>query len=180
MMSTLNANGNGQTVLWAKGAPDVILERCAEEFREGDIANMTEDRRADILEANRSLTNDALRTLAVAFRTLPDGLDFHRMDSDVLESRLVFVGLIGMIDPPRPEASDAVKRAKEAGIRPVMITGDHPGTALAIAKELGIDSRAGAVTGPELDRMSAKELASIVGSNLGLCPCQSWPQTSHC
>ncbi len=164
MMSTLNENGNGQTVLWTKGAPDVILERCAEEFREGDIANMTEDRRADILEANGSLTNDALRTLAVAFRTLPDGLDFHTINSDVLESRLVFVGLIGMIDPPRPEARDAVKRAKEAGIRPVMITGDHPGTALAIAKEVGIDSRAGAVTGLELDRIGAKELASIVGT----------------
>lgn len=86
------------------------------------------------------------------------------MDGDVLESGLVFVGLIGMIDPPRPEAGDAVERAKKAGVRPVMITGDHPGTALAIAKELGIDSRAHAVTGKELDGMNADELLSIVGS----------------
>ena len=164
MMSSLNVGPDGQITLWAKGAPDVILERSAEEFSEGEATTLMEGRRAELTETNRSLAKDALRTLAVAYRALPQELDYHRMDSAILESNLVFVGLIGMIDPPRPEAADAVKRAKKAGIRPIMITGDHPTTALAIARELGIGSGERAVTGAELDRLSAGEFASVVGS----------------
>lgn len=161
MMSTVNADEDGRITLWSKGAPDVILRRCVKEFREESTTDLTPERRAELIDINQSLANDALRTLAVAFRDIPPDLDYQHMDSDALESELVFVGLVGMIDPPRPEATDAVKRAKQAGVRPIMITGDHSSTAQAIAKELGIDSDR-VVTGPELDRMSATELASAV------------------
>jgi Ca2+-transporting ATPase len=112
---------------------------------------LTAERRAEILANNEDLAGQALRTLGVAFRSLPkDAFDF---DEEV-ERELVFLGLIGMIDPPRDEAKDAVARAKSAGIRPIMITGDHPKTAAVIAAELGIAANEPAVPGAELEKMS--------------------------
>jgi P-type Ca2+ transporter type 2C len=125
---------------------------------------LTPERRAGILARNEQLAGEALRTLGVAFRALPSaGANLDTFDEGI-ERDLVFLGLIGMIDPPREEARAAVARAQEAGIRPIMITGDHPKTAAAIAAELGIAAAGGrAVAGPELERMPDDALGRTVG-----------------
>jgi len=164
LMSTLHADNDttGRVLLFTKGAPDVLLTRCAHELVGDTQRPLTESRRREILDANDALAGRALRTLGVAYRSSLDGtLTPASLGADV-ERDLVFAGLIGMIDPPRDEARDAVARAKGAGIRPVVITGDHPTTAAVIAQELGISSGR-AVTGAELERMSADSLDQIVG-----------------
>jgi Ca2+-transporting ATPase len=164
LMSTLHIDEDttGRVLLFTKGAPDVLLARCTRELVAEAERPLTEVRRREILEANDTLAGRALRTLAVAYRAALDGsLTPERLGSDA-ERDLVFAGLIGMIDPPRDEARDAVARAKNAGIRPVMITGDHPTTAAVIAEELGIVSVRRVVTGAELEAMSALSLDAIV------------------
>src|SRR4051794_19349919 len=164
LMSTLHADNDttGRVLLFTKGAPDVLLTRCAHELVGDTQRPLTESRRREILDANDALAGRALRTLGVAYRSSLDGtLTPASLSADV-ERDLVFAGLIGMIDPPRDEARDAVAHAKGAGIRPVVITGDHPTTAAVIAQELGISSGR-AVTGAELERMSADSLDQIVG-----------------
>jgi Ca2+-transporting ATPase len=154
MMSAIHADAERARLrAFSKGAPDVLLARCTHELV-GDAARpLTERRRREIREANEALAAEGMRTLAVAFRSLPDS----RLDEDGLDERvehdLVFLGLIGMIDPPRPEAAEAVARARDAGIRLLMITGDHPKAAAAIAAELGIAASGRVVTGAELERM---------------------------
>jgi Ca2+-transporting ATPase len=164
LMSTLHTDQQtaGRVLLFTKGAPDVLLTRCAQE-RVGDGQRpLTDNRRHEILAANDALAGRALRTLGVAYRSSVDGtLSPASLDSGV-ERDLVFAGLIGMIDPPRAEARDAVARAKRAGIRPVVITGDHPKTAAVIAQELGIVSVGRAVTGAEVEAMSAESLDQTV------------------
>jgi len=154
---------HGERILvFTKGAPDVLLARCTHELVGDGLRPLTEARRAEILRTNDALAAEALRTLAVASRALPadafsgDGVDQH------VEEELAFAGLIGMLDPPRAEAKEAVARAKAAGIRPIMITGDHPVTASVIAAELGIADDGRAVTGAELERMSEAERARVV------------------
>jgi Ca2+-transporting ATPase len=153
LMSTVHSDTERTERLLAltKGAPDVLLVRCSHELVGEEARPLTAERRAEILANNEDLAGQALRTLGVAFRSLPkDAFDF---DEEV-ERELVFLGLIGMIDPPRDEAKDAVARAKSAGIRPIMITGDHPKTAAVIAAELGIAANEPAVPGAELEKMS--------------------------
>src|SRR6185503_10348135 len=132
-------------IVFAKGAPDVLITRCTRELVGGEPRPLTPERRAEIRGANEDLAGQALRTLGVAIRQLPNG-HVVRQDAggvDVaVENDLAFAGLIGMMDPPRAEAAEAVARAKSAGIRPIMITGDHPRTAAVIARELGITSDA--------------------------------------
>ena len=147
MMSVVTPGG----ALLAKGAPEVILARSIAELRDGRVEPLTDARRADIVRVQSELSARALRVLAMAYH--------ERSDAD--ERDLVFAGLVGMMDPPRDEAKAAVARCQQAGIRPVLITGDHPQTALAIARELGIAS--GAVrSGPELEKLSDAELATEV------------------
>jgi P-type Ca2+ transporter type 2C len=153
-------------VMFVKGAPDVLLARCTREVVGHEVRPLGAERRAEIEWANGTLADQALRTLGVARRTLaPDAQDGANGAIDAsIEHDLVFAGLLGMIDPPRPEAMDAVARARGAGIRPIMITGDHPRTAAVIARELGIvggDARV--VTGAELARMDDEALARAVG-----------------
>jgi Ca2+-transporting ATPase len=153
LMSTVHSDTDRTERLLAltKGAPDVLLARCSHELVGEEARPLTARRRAEILASNEDLAGQALRTLGLAFRSLPkDASDF---DEDV-EQDLVFLGLIGMIDPPRDEAKDAVARAKSAGIRPIMITGDHPKTAAVIAGELGIATNGRALPGAELEKMS--------------------------
>jgi Ca2+-transporting ATPase len=160
LMSTVHTDARNEShlLVFTKGAPDVLLARCARERVGAEARPLTEERRAAILEANDELAGEALRTLGVASRELPaDALDGGKADAS-LEEELVFLGLIGMIDPPRPEARAAVARARQAGIRPLMITGDHARTAAVIAKELGISAHERAVSGLELERMSDEEL----------------------
>jgi Ca2+-transporting ATPase len=158
LMSTLHRDTEhpDRGIVFTKGAPDVLLARCSRELVGEERRPLTEERRAQILNANEALAGEALRTLGVAGRWLTDpALAEHveHLDASV-EQDLVFAGLVGIIDPPRPEAKDAVARAKRAGIRPLMITGDHPRTAAVIAQELGISADGHALTGAQLDRLS--------------------------
>jgi len=164
LMSTVHTDAERQERLLAltKGAPDVLLARCAEELVGEATRPLTAERRAEIMRTNDALAGEALRTLGVAFRSLPkDGVRDDELDERI-EQELVFLGLIGMIDPPRAEAKEAVARAKGAGIRPMMITGDHPRTAAVIAAELGITGDGQAVTGAELERMPEAVLDQTV------------------
>jgi Ca2+-transporting ATPase len=161
LMSTVHRETGPGTrgVVFTKGAPDVLLARCTRELVGDERRPLTEARRAEILQANETLAGQALRTLGVAGRWLsPEALAQQQGHPDErLEQDLVFAGLIGMIDPPRPEAKEAVARAKSAGIRPLMITGDHPRTAAVIARELGISADGRALTGQELEKLSPEE-----------------------
>jgi Ca2+-transporting ATPase len=166
LMSTIHRDADkDRLIVFAKGAPDVVLARCSHELLGDDRRALTSERRAEILQVNESLAGEALRTLGVALHWLPDETAERAIaapDAGV-EQNLVFAGLIGMIDPPRAEARDAVARARSAGIRPIMITGDHPRTASVIARELGIAADERAVTGAELDRLDDEALARTVG-----------------
>src|SRR5688500_1140013 len=164
LMSTIHTDTERQERFRAftKGAADVLLARCSSELIGAEARPLTADRRAEIVGFNEALAGQALRTLGVGFRSMPrDGSWRGQLDERV-EHDLVFLGLIGMIDPPRTEAKAAVARAKGAGIRPIMITGDHPKTAAVIAGELGIATDGRAVAGPELERMSDEALGRTV------------------
>jgi Ca2+-transporting ATPase len=165
LMSTLHtdADTEGRVLLFTKGAPDVLLTRCTHELVGDAWHPLSETRRREILETDDALAGRALRTLGVAYRASVDGTLTPADLSSEIEHDLVFAGLIGMIDPPRDEAREAVATARGAGIRAVMITGDHPRTAAVIAQELGVAADGRAVTGTELDRMSGDALDAIVG-----------------
>jgi len=160
LMTTVHSDADRQKSLrvFTKGAPDILLGRCTHELVGTETRALDAARRGTILSTNEALAHEALRTLGVAFRTLSAGaLESTEIDSG-LEQDLVFAGLIGMIDPPREEARMAVMRARAAGIRPVMITGDHPATAAVIARELGIAEDEDALTGAELEKMPEEAL----------------------
>lgn len=160
LMTTIN-KFNGTLRAMVKGAPDILLSRCEYILVDGKAREITEDDRNSISEANEGMAKDALRVLAAAYRdfdVLPG-----EINSGTIENSLVFIGLTGMIDPPREEVKGAVKICKTAGIRPVMITGDHKITAMAIAKELGIlDEKHDAISGHELDKISDEDLTRDV------------------
>ena len=146
---------------YTKGAPDVVISLCTHIYEDGKVVPLTEARRGELLAANKAMADEALRVLALASRS------HDEVPSDcspeALEHDLVFCGLSGMIDPVRPEVTQAIVEAKSAGIRPVMITGDHIDTAVAIARELGIVSDASsAITGAQLDRISDEDFAEQV------------------
>jgi Ca2+-transporting ATPase len=150
---------DGRPVAFVKGAPEVILARCSRVQSGDGEEELSEATRARILQAGAHLAHDALRVLAVAVRRL----ERYPADADEIEQELVFLGLIGLQDPPRAEARDAVARCRRAGIRTVMITGDHPDTARAIARELGLLERGGEVrVGAELERTSDEALRESV------------------
>ncbi len=165
LMSTIHTDAEREErfLVFTKGAPDVLIARCSQELVGVEARPLTAQRRAEIAEANDELAGAALRTLGVALRSIPRNELEHEDADERVEQDLVFLGLIGMIDPPRAEAKDAVARAKGAGIRPVMITGDHPKTATVIAQELGIVADGRAVTGAEIERLSDDELERTVG-----------------
>lgn len=166
LMSTIHRDAQQlqRGIVFTKGAPDVLLTRCAFEVVGEGRRPLSPSRRAEILQANEALAGEALRTLGVAALWLPgDALaEYAARPDERVEQDLVFAGLIGMIDPSRPEAKEAVARAKSAGIRPLMITGDHPRTAAVIAQELGIAADGRAVTGRELEEMSDEARAQTV------------------
>jgi Ca2+-transporting ATPase len=157
LMSTIHRDAGQQDrgIVFTKGAPDVLLARCSSELLGEERRPLTPARGAEILQTNEALAGQALRTLGVAGRWLTsEAFAKHAAHPDErLEQDLVFAGLIGIIDPPRPEAKDAVARARRAGIRPLMITGDHPRTAAVIAQELGITADGRAITGAELEKL---------------------------
>ena len=155
MMSTVH-DDNGSYIQFTKGAPDVIIQRCTHYLKDGKPVPMTDAYSAEILSANKTMADKALRVLACAQRVYTNKpVSF---EPDALEKDLCFVGLCGMIDPVRPEVKDAIVECTHAGIRPIMITGDHIDTAVAIAKELGImTDTTRAITGAMLNEMSDEE-----------------------
>lgn len=155
MMSTIHQTENG-FVQYTKGAPDVVLALCTTAYLEGKKVPMTDEIRQAIMESNKEMADQALRVLCVAMRNYKEQ---PSNEADELEQDLCYIGLTGMIDPVRPEVVDAIKECKSAGIRPIMITGDHKDTAVAIAKQLGIiDENHKAITGMELNELSDEEL----------------------
>jgi Ca2+-transporting ATPase len=161
-MSTIHhdSDGHGYAV-FVKGAPDVILDLCTHALRDGERVQLDEAVRARISQANREMARSALRNLAVAYRDLEQLPE--TVTPEAVEQDLVFVGLVGMIDPARPEVAPAIQTARQAGIRTLMVTGDYPDTARAIAEQIGLLRPQGAVvTGADLARMSDRELVETV------------------
>ena len=161
MMSVVVKDVDGDYEQFTKGAPDVVIGLCTHVYDNGQVVELTDERREQILAANKAMADQALRVLALANRTYAEApTDFS---PEALEHDLVFCGLSGMIDPVRPEVTAAIVEAKEAGIRPVMITGDHIDTAVAIAKDLGIvEDASQAITGAELDKISDEDFKTRV------------------
>ncbi|AGL02388.1 calcium-transporting P-type ATPase, PMR1-type [Desulfoscipio gibsoniae] len=152
----------GKTEALVKGAPDIVLKLCTHYLRDGHAVPLDTRTRNAVLEANSSMADGALRVLGLAYRELPSGISIEQLDAEEIERKLVFVGLAGMIDPPRPSAISAVRTCRRAGIRVAMITGDHQLTAQAVAREMGIAGRDSKVlTGEQLEQMSDEELASV-------------------
>ena len=161
MMSTVHQIDGG-FIQYTKGAPDEVLRLCTSYIDSGEKHPMTEEKRRAILLENKAMADRALRVLAAAQRSWGDKLP-EDISSETLEQDLCFIGLAGMIDPVRPEVKDAIHQCRKAGIRPVMITGDHKDTAVAIAKELDIlDSADQAITGSALNDLTDEELAEAV------------------
>ena len=161
MMSVVVKDVDGDYEQFTKGAPDVVIGLCTHVYDNGQVVELTDERREQILAANKAMADQALRVLALANRTYAEApTDFS---PEALERDLVFCGLSGMIDPVRPEVTAAIVEAKEAGIRPVMITGDHIDTAVAIAKDLGIvEDASQAITGADLDKISDEDFKTRV------------------
>ena len=160
LMTTVHPSpdGNG-CVEYTKGAPDELLRRCTRMITDDGEKVLDDEDRKKILSENKNMADRALRVLGAAYRNVPSVPD----DMDEAENDLCFIGLVGMIDPIRPEVKDAVMNCRSAGIRVVMITGDHVDTAVAIGKELGmLNDRSGALTGAELDEISDEELIDTV------------------
>ncbi len=161
MMSTVHRTEQGALIQFTKGAPDEVLKRCTTALVNGETVPMTDALRAEILGANKQMADKALRVLAAARKPLEK--EPAAYEPEAVECDLCFVGLVGMIDPVRPEVKPAIDECRSAGIRPIMITGDHRDTAVAIAMQLGIiDDPAMAITGAELDQISDEEFDSAV------------------
>ncbi len=158
-LMSLAIREQGHTRLYVKGAPEVVLERSRYLSSKGSVVNLSNESRAEANRCNQEMARRALRVLAVAYRDLPDSAS-----TTGLEDELTYVGLIGMMDPPRAEAKEAITTCRQAGICPVMITGDHPETARAIGMQLGLihGEWTRSITGPELDAMSDEQLATVV------------------
>ena len=161
MMTTVHKKADGSLVQFTKGAPDEVLKRCTKALVGGAVVDMTDAIRAEILAANKAMADKALRVLSASMKELEAEPAVY--DSESVETDLCFIGLVGMIDPVRPEVKPAIDECRSAGIRPIMITGDHKDTAVAIALQLGIITDASqAITGAELDDISDKEFESAV------------------
>lgn len=159
MMTTIHRNKTGYKII-TKGAIDVLLERCTYYYENGEKQPLTDNKKREILRENMSMAKDALRVLAICYK---DSETYVDINSTNIEKNLTFLGMVGMIDPPREETYDAVMKCKKAGIKPVMITGDHIETAKAIGKKIGILRKDGlAITGAELDNISEKELCENI------------------
>jgi Ca2+-transporting ATPase len=161
-MSTLHNDPDGSGfILFVKGAPDIVLEQCDTIYERDKEVQLTPDRREHLLNINRDLGREALRVLAVAYRRFRKRP--RPLDADEHERNLTFIGLVAMIDPARPEVKPAIEKARQAGIKTVMVTGDYPDTARAIAQQIGLLSEGGrVVTGAELEEMDDAQLVEII------------------
>jgi len=159
-MTTIHQMEDGKSMAFMKGAPEVVLERSTHISEDGRMRALTDEERAKILKINEEMAQEALRVLGIAYREIPEGT---LCIEESVENGLTFLGLVGMMDPPREEAIEATNVCKQVGIKPIMITGDHKLTAVAIAKEIGIYREGDIVlTGEELERLSDEEFERIV------------------
>lgn len=165
LMSTVHQQADGKYFVAVKGAPDELLKRAVSLWHDDKIVDLDASEKAKILAANNDMAKNALRVLGLAYKVVDN--KFTEVNSATVEQNLIFVGLVGMIDPERPEAKAAVAKAKSAGIRTIMITGDHQVTAAAIAKRLGIigeDDTNCVITGAELDKISDTDFVKCVAN----------------
>ncbi len=162
-MATIHIVSGKKKVAYVKGAPEIIVERCTKIFANGKVRKITEEDRTEILKVNEAMAAQALRNLGFAFKELPESV---KTFDDKIENDLIFVGIMGMIDPPRTEVKDAIYLCRKAGIHVVMVTGDHKLTAAAVAKELNLigenEGEGNVLTGVEMDKTSDEQLNEIV------------------
>lgn len=161
LMTTVHKNPEGNIVAFVKGAPEIVLERSTHILRDGKIRKLSSKEKQQVLKINEEMAKDALRVLGTAFKELPNK-PINKFDEEEYETSLVFLGLSGMIDPPRKEAKEANAKCRKAGIKTVMITGDHKLTAVAIAKELEMLHSDNVLTGNELDNLDEEEFEKMV------------------
>jgi len=160
MMTTIHRSPDGKVIAFMKGAPEVVLSKCSKIMVDGEVRKLEKEDVEEILRANDEMASSALRNLAIAYREIDE---VPGEIGEEIESDFVFLGIVGMMDPPRPEVKDALELCRKAGIKVVMITGDHKLTALAVAKELEIYREGDIIlTGKELEEMSDEEFESIV------------------
>ncbi|MFB6291474.1 MAG: calcium-translocating P-type ATPase, PMCA-type [Candidatus Bipolaricaulia bacterium] len=160
MMTTVHESEDGP-VAYAKGAPEVILEKCSSYRENGEVLELTSEKRKEFEEEVEKLAGEALRILGFAIKEVPEG-EVEEASEEQIESNLTFIGLQGMLDPPREEVSEAINSCRKAGIRTVMVTGDNALTAKAIGRELGFEGEV--LTGKDLDGLSDSELRSRISS----------------
>ena len=161
MMTTVHKAQDGKIVQFTKGAPDEIIKRCTKIWENGEIVELTQEKREKALATNKNMADRALRVLAASMKYLDN--EPTEYEAEKVENDLCFIGLVGMIDPVRPEVKPAIDECRSAGIRPIMITGDHKDTAVAIAMQLGIiESADQAITGADLDQISDEEFETAV------------------
>lgn len=159
-MTIIRSLGSGKIFAFVKGAPDILLNNCTAIEDSSGVRSLSEEDRKEILKVNNDLANSAMRVLAIAYREVSP---VEKIEADVIESNLIFSGLLAMIDPPREEVRHAIAECKSAGIRTVMITGDHKNTAVAIAKDLGFFGEGSmALSGEELDRLDENEFRNKI------------------
>ncbi|MGQ9679602.1 MAG: cation-translocating P-type ATPase [Candidatus Bathyarchaeia archaeon] len=163
MMSTIHSTPEGWRIAYIKGAPEIVLAKCTKIYENGDVRPFKSDDEKLVLTKTMEMAENALRVLALAYKEVPSNLTEYRVEE--IESELTFVGLVGMIDPPREEVSPAIKLCRQAGIRSVMVTGDHKTTAVAIAKQIGIlpdETPSSVLTGEDLTKMSDEDLDKVI------------------
>lgn len=159
-MTTIHRTEDGKKVALIKGAPEVVLKRCAQMSSEGKSTQITEKEREVILKVNEEMAKAALRVLAFGYKEIPEAI---KQQEEVIENDMIFLGLSGMMDPPRAEVIEATRICKQVRIKPIMITGDHKLTAVAVAREIGFYHDGDLVlTGEELERIPDEEFAQIV------------------
>ncbi|MEM3004407.1 MAG: HAD-IC family P-type ATPase, partial [Candidatus Bathyarchaeia archaeon] len=162
-MTTIHSAPDGSVVAYSKGAPEILLEVCTHILRDNGVSQLSEEGKRRILDVNERMASEGLRVLAMAYRNLPATVNPTESAGTYVEQDFTFVGLAGMMDPPRTEAKNAVQTCKNAGVKTIMITGDHMLTASTIARELGILEDGGRVlTGSELDSIGEGELHDLV------------------
>ncbi len=159
---TVIVDEDGKKVAYTKGAPEVIIERCSKILENGNERKLTEEDKQKFIQAYKQMAENGLRTLALAKRVLPENI---KLTEDEVEKDLTLLGVVGMIDPPRPEVPPAIELAKKAGIKVIMITGDAPETALAVAKKIGLPAKK-AILGEQLKNMSDEELKKVLNEDV--------------
>jgi Ca2+-transporting ATPase len=162
-MTTVHLVSGKKKIVFMKGAPEIVLDKCTKIYADGQVRRITEEDRTELLKVTEAMAMQALRNLGFAFKELPESVGVF---DEKIEKDMIFVGIMGMIDPPREEVKDAIYLCKKAGIKVVMVTGDHRLTATAVAKELNLlgenEAEGKVLTGAELDQMSDEKLEEIV------------------